>query len=83
MAEEANKKDRGKWFREMKSELKKVVWPDRQDDGEEHRHGDPVLSGHRRVHLGVRRSGRAGREDPGQPVRSLRSGAWLITQSGM
>ena len=21
------KKDRGKWFREMKSELKKVVWP--------------------------------------------------------
>lgn len=22
------KKDRGKWFREMKSELKKVVWPD-------------------------------------------------------
>ena len=25
---EANKKDRGKWFREMKSELKKVVWPD-------------------------------------------------------
>ena len=26
MAEE-KKKDRGKWFREMKSELKKVVWP--------------------------------------------------------
>ena len=27
---EANKakKDRGKWFREMSSELKKVVWPD-------------------------------------------------------
>ena len=27
---EANKakKDRGKWFREMGSELKKVVWPD-------------------------------------------------------
>ena len=24
----ANKKDRGKWFREMRSELKKVVWPD-------------------------------------------------------
>ena len=22
------KKDRGKWFREMRSELKKVVWPD-------------------------------------------------------
>ena len=21
-------KDRGKWFREMRSELKKVVWPD-------------------------------------------------------
>ena len=26
MAEE-KKKDRGKWFREMKSELKKIVWP--------------------------------------------------------
>jgi len=31
MAEEAKKKkDRGQWFREMKSELKKVVWPNRQ-----------------------------------------------------
>ena len=29
MAEE-KKKDRGLWFREMKSELKKVVWPDKQ-----------------------------------------------------
>ena len=29
MAEE-KKKDRGKWFREMKSELKKVVWPNKQ-----------------------------------------------------
>lgn len=29
MAEEKKvKKDRGKWFREMRSELKKVVWPD-------------------------------------------------------
>ena len=28
MAEEKkSKKDRGRWFREMKSELKKVVWP--------------------------------------------------------
>ena len=27
MAEE-KKKERGKWFREMKSELKQVVWPD-------------------------------------------------------
>ena len=27
MAEEKKKKDRLKWFREMKSELKKVVWP--------------------------------------------------------
>ena len=28
MAEEKIvKKDRGRWFREMKSELKKVVWP--------------------------------------------------------
>lgn len=31
MAEEAKKKkDRGLWFREMKSELKKVVWPERK-----------------------------------------------------
>ena len=31
MAEEVKKKkDRGLWFREMKSELKKVVWPTRQ-----------------------------------------------------
>ena len=29
MAEE-KKKDRGLWFREMKSELKKVVWPNKQ-----------------------------------------------------
>ena len=28
MAEE-KKKDRGLWFREMKSELKKVVWPNK------------------------------------------------------
>ena len=28
MAEEKKvKKDRGRWFREMKSEMKKVVWP--------------------------------------------------------
>ena len=30
MAEEAKKKDRGLWFREMKSELKNVVWPNKQ-----------------------------------------------------
>ena len=30
MAEEAKKKDRGLWFREMKSELKKVVCPNKQ-----------------------------------------------------
>ena len=32
MAEEVKKKkkDRGAWFREMKSELKKVIWPDRK-----------------------------------------------------
>ena len=31
MAEEAKKKkDHGLWFREMKSELKKVVWPNKQ-----------------------------------------------------
>ncbi len=29
MAEE-KKRDRGRWFREMKSELKKVVWPNKQ-----------------------------------------------------
>ena len=29
MAEE-KKKDRGLWFREMKSELKKVIWPDKK-----------------------------------------------------
>ena len=28
--EKKKKKDRGLWFREMKSELKKVVWPNRQ-----------------------------------------------------
>ena len=29
MAEEKTvSKDRGKWFREMRSDLKKVVWPD-------------------------------------------------------
>ncbi|MBU5626856.1 preprotein translocase subunit SecE [Oscillibacter sp. MSJ-2] len=28
MAEEKKKKDRGRWFREMKSELKKIVWPE-------------------------------------------------------
>ena len=27
---ETKKKDRGLWFREMKSELKKVVWPNKQ-----------------------------------------------------
>ena len=27
---ETKKKDRGLWFREMKSELKKVVWPSKK-----------------------------------------------------
>ena len=27
MSEKKRSKDGGKWFREMKSELKKVVWP--------------------------------------------------------
>ena len=27
---ESKKKDRGRWFREMKSELKKVVWPNKK-----------------------------------------------------
>ena len=32
MAEEKKvKKDHGKWFREMRSELKKVVWPSKAD----------------------------------------------------
>ena len=30
MAEETKKKNRGHWFREMKSELKKVVWPNKK-----------------------------------------------------
>ena len=30
MAEEAKKKGRSRWFREMKSELKKIVWTDRK-----------------------------------------------------
>ena len=30
MAEEKKKRDRGLWIREMKSELKKVVWPNKQ-----------------------------------------------------
>ena len=30
MAEEVKKTNRGKWFREMKSELKKVVWPNKK-----------------------------------------------------
>ena len=30
MAEEAKKKDRTRWFREMKSEMKKIVWTDRK-----------------------------------------------------
>ena len=30
MAELENKKNGGSWFREMRGELKKVVWPDRQ-----------------------------------------------------
>jgi len=30
MAEDKKKKDRGAWLREMRSELKKVVWPNRQ-----------------------------------------------------
>ena len=29
-AEKKKKKDRGAWFREMRAELKKVVWPSRQ-----------------------------------------------------
>ena len=30
MAEEAKKTNRGAWFREMKSELKKIVWPSKK-----------------------------------------------------
>ena len=30
MADQAKKKDRGLWLREMKSELKKVVWPNKK-----------------------------------------------------
>lgn len=31
MAEDKKKKDRGRWFREMRSELKKIVWPSGKD----------------------------------------------------
>ncbi len=31
MAEEKKKRDAGKWFREMRSELNKVVWPSRKE----------------------------------------------------
>ena len=30
MADDKKKKNRGAWFREMKSELAKVVWPNRE-----------------------------------------------------
>lgn len=30
MAEEAKKKSRGQWFRELKGELKKIIWTDRK-----------------------------------------------------
>ena len=52
MAEEKkSRSDHGKWFREMRSELKKVVWPRRQDHRQEHRNGAAVLCGSGRLHL--------------------------------
>ena len=30
MAEEVKKRSRGQWFREMKGEMKKIVWPSRK-----------------------------------------------------
>ena len=52
MAEEKKvKKDHGKWFREMRSELMKVVWPSAKTTAEEHRHCAAVLSGCGRLHL--------------------------------
>ena len=55
MAEE-KKRDRGLWFREMKSEMKKVVWPTRQtvlkNTGTV-----LLLPVDRRVHLGLRLCG--------------------------
>ena len=47
MAEEA-KKSRGAWFREMKSELKKVTWPNQKTVV---KNTGTVLPAHRRVHL--------------------------------
>ena len=50
MAEEKKvKKDHGKWFREMRSELKKVVWPDAKTTAKNT--GTAVLCGSGRLHL--------------------------------
>ncbi len=52
MAEEKKvKKDHGKWFREMRSELKKVVWPDGKTTMKNTGTVDPVLPAGGRVHL--------------------------------
>ncbi len=60
MAEEKKvKKDHGKWFREMRSELMKVVWPSAKDHRQEYRHGAAVLCGSGRLHLDLRRRGDA------------------------
>ena len=39
----------GKWFKDMRSELKKVQWPTRKADRQQHRHRDHLL--HYRWHL--------------------------------
>ena len=70
MAEEKKvKKDHGKWFREMRSELKKVVW---QDHRQEHRNGAAVFCGSGRLHLDLRRRGDAADQDPHRRVHRLR-----------
>lgn len=80
---EANKKDRGKWFREMRSELKKVVWPDGKTTAKNT--GTVILCS-----LGVGvfiwvfdAVAVLAVQALDQPLRRLRSRAWLITQSGM
>ena len=89
MAEEKNvKKDRGRWFREMRSELKKVVWPSKEKVAKNT--GTVILysviigaciwifdgvarSEERRVGKEcLRRRGRPAHQDPAQRVRRVR-----------
>ena len=73
MAEEAKKKDRGLWFREMKSELKKVVWPNKQTVLKNTGTVLLVLRRDRRLHLDLRFRGGLRRADDPERVWRLRS----------